>query len=69
MERTEWEFLTPEQWDFEGDAPSLVGSTDRLKVPGGWLYRCTWMTLAGSVESVTLAFVPDVPPERCAEPR
>ena len=39
--------------------------TDRLKVPGGWLYRCAVRTLKAQNqygEEISMCFVPD-PPE------
>lgn len=30
------------KWEYMEDVDSDHRVTSRLKVPGGWLYRCTW---------------------------
>lgn len=53
---SKWETVTDSETEIAGHETS---GTERLKVPGGWLYR-TIVAGPGSV-GVALCFVPNVP--------
>jgi len=55
----QWERLTDEQIDRDGYVPSSLGETDRLRVPGGWLYRTRMWTNNDPHVSIGMTFVPD----------
>ncbi len=61
----DWETVC--KWTFAGRAQSILKSTKRLQVPGGWLYQVTTEVLLPAKEGFpehiecaeALAFVPD----------
>ena len=50
--KPQWESLTAKELIVEGDE-----ITDRLEVPGGWIYRTRWRM--GNDVAVALCFVPN----------
>jgi hypothetical protein len=63
MKGAEWEFITNET--VIGDIGSYVSKTERLPVPGGWLYRNILLTkgFAPKVEMIFVPVDPTIPEE------
>jgi hypothetical protein len=47
-------------WETVNDDPKDPSETERMKVPGGWLYRSVTWGPDGNDPAIALAFVPGV---------
>lgn len=56
----EWE-IVHERWHPE--RKHIVECTDRMRVPGGWLYRTALWDRGPTVPGMAMAFVPDTQTE------